>query len=159
MYLRLTTFTKKTSPKCHFTYYMFCYFYFALGLNPVTTLLTAGALIISPVARNSFKCVHDWCKGGWRRSGAPPPNKNPGYSGGSASRLLSWSFLSHVAVCILNAYSVNTVYGPFLLKLPYYHQKMYLVFDIFCFYKFYIFLLDNGQVYLSLPGPICYKVK
>ena len=39
--------------------------------------------------------------------------------------------------------------GPFLLKLPYYHQKMYLVFDIFCFYKFYIFLHDNGQVYLS----------
>ena len=38
---------------------------------------------------------------------------------------------------------------PFLLKLPYYHQKMYLVFDIVCFYKFYIFLHDNGQVYLS----------
>ena len=34
-------------------------------------------------------------------------------------------------------------YGPFLLKLPYYHQKMYLVFDIFCFYKFYIFLHDK----------------
>ena len=43
----------------------------------------------------------------------------------------------------------SCAYGPFLLKLPYYHQKMYLVFDIFCFYKFYIFLHDNGQVYLS----------
>ena len=40
-------------------------------------------------------------------------------------------------------------YGPFLLKLPYYNQKVYLVLDIFCFYKFYIFLHDNGQVYLS----------
>ena len=111
MYLRLTTFTKKTSPNnCHFTYYIFFYFYFALGLHPVTTLLTAGALT-SPAARDSFKRVHDWCKAGWRRSGAPPPpNKNPGYSGGSASRLLSWRFLSHVAVCILNAYSVNTIY-------------------------------------------------
>ena len=39
--------------------------------------------------------------------------------------------------------------GPFLLKLPYYHQNMTLVLDIFCFYKFYIFLHDNGQVYLS----------
>ena len=43
----------------------------------------------------------------------------------------------------------DLIYGLFLLKLPYYHQKMYLVFDIFCFYKFYIFLHDNGQVYLS----------
>ena len=43
----------------------------------------------------------------------------------------------------------HLVYGPFLLKLPYYHQKVYLVLDIFCFYKFYIFLHDNGQVYLS----------
>ena len=40
-------------------------------------------------------------------------------------------------------------YGPFLLKLPYYHQNMTLVLDIFCFYKFDIFLHDNGQVYLS----------
>ena len=31
-FLRLTTFTKKT-PKCHLTY-IFCYFYFALGLHP-----------------------------------------------------------------------------------------------------------------------------
>ena len=43
----------------------------------------------------------------------------------------------------------NSLYGPFLLKLPHYHQKVYLVLDIFCFYKFYIFLHDNGQVYLS----------
>ena len=41
------------------------------------------------------------------------------------------------------------IMGPFLLKLPYYHQNMTLVLDIFCFYKFYIFLHDNGQVYLS----------
>ena len=44
---------------------------------------------------------------------------------------------------------VRELYGPFLLKLPYYHQNMTLVLDIFCFYKFYIFLHDNGQVYLS----------
>ena len=50
--------------------------------------------------------------------------------------------------CLVSVH-VSAPYGPFLLKLPYYHQKMYLVFDIFCFYKFYIFLHDNGQVYLS----------
>ena len=39
-------------------------------------------------------------------------------------------------------------YGPFLLKLPYYHQKMYLVFDIFCFYKFYIFYMIWTGVFI-----------
>ena len=34
----------------------------------------------SSAARDSFKRVHDWCKAGWRRPGAPP-NKNPGYAG------------------------------------------------------------------------------
>ena len=42
----------------------------------------------SSAARDSLKRVHDWCKAGWRRPGAPPPpNKNPGYAGGSKS---SW---------------------------------------------------------------------
>ena len=27
----------------------------------------------SSAARDSFKRVHDWCKAGWRRPGAPPP--------------------------------------------------------------------------------------
>ena len=43
----------------------------------------------SSAVRDSFKRVHDWCKAGWRRPGAPPPNKNPGYAGG----WLCYSFL------------------------------------------------------------------
>ena len=52
-----------------------------------------------------------------------------------------------ITVCI----AAKTTYGPFLLKLPYYHQNMTLVLDIFCFYKFYICLHDNGPrcIYLN----------
>ena len=94
---------------------------------PPTTLLPDGALTYPPAACDSFKRVHDWCKAGWRRSGAPPPpNKNPGYSGGSASRLLSWSFLSHVAVCILNAYSVNTIHTICSVFIEYSEPSLYI---------------------------------
>ena len=48
--------------------------------------------------------------------------------------------------------AIHSGYGPFLLKLPYYHQNMTLVLDIFCFYKFYICLHDNGQVYYLNQG-------
>ena len=41
------------------------------------------------------------------------------------------------------------IYGPFLLKIPYYHQNMTLVLDIFFFTNYIFFLYDNGQVYLS----------
>ena len=60
-------------------------------------------------------------------------------------------YIAHYNVCRarLVALMLRFINGPFLLKLPYYHQNMTLVLDIFCFYKFYIFLHDNGQVYLS----------
>ena len=58
------------------------------------------------------------------------------------------TYVMQETISYYNANGSN-VYGPFLLKLPYYHQNMTLVLDIFCFYKFYIFLHDNGQVHLS----------
>ena len=36
----------------------------------------------SPAARDSFKRVYDLCTAGWRRPSGPP-NKNPGYAGGT----------------------------------------------------------------------------
>ena len=50
--------------KCHFTY-IFLQFVFALGSDS-TDCWSAHR---SPAARESFKCVHDWCKAGWHRSG------------------------------------------------------------------------------------------
>ena len=77
MYLRLTTFSKPL-PKCQFTY-LFLLFLFRSGAPPMT-LLTAGALPDkTPAARDSFKRMHQVVA--WR--GAPPPNQNPGYAGGS----------------------------------------------------------------------------
>ena len=38
---------------------------------------------------------------------------------------------------------------PAETTIIYYHQKVKLVLDRFCFYKFYFFLHDNGQVYFS----------
>ena len=43
---------------------------------------------------------------------------------------------------------LEVAYEPFLLKLPYYHKKMKLVLDIFCFYKLYIF-------YMTMDRYIC----
>ena len=41
-------------------------------------------------------------------------------------------------------------FGPFLLKLPYYHQKMKLVLDRFCFYKFYFcYMIMDRCIYLN----------
>ena len=108
MYLRLTTFTK-TLPKMSFHPYFFAIF--SRSGAPPTTLLPDGALTYPQLpATVSNVCTTDARLGSVGRLPPPPPNKNPGYSGGSASRLLSWSFLSHVAVCILNAYSVNTIH-------------------------------------------------
>ena len=56
----------------------------------------------------------------------PPPNKNSGYSGGSASRLLSWIFLSLVAVCILNACSVNTIHTICSVFIEYSEPALYI---------------------------------
>ena len=107
MYLRLTTFTK-TLPKMSFHPYFFAIF--SRSGAPPTTLLPDGALTYPQLpATVSNVCTTDARQGGVGRV-PPPPNTNPGYSGGSASRLLSWSFLSHVAVCILNAYSGNTIH-------------------------------------------------
>ena len=42
------------------------------------------------------------------------------------------------------------LYGPFLLKLPYYNQKMNMgPWHILSVQIIYIFLHDNGQVYLT----------
>ena len=42
------------------------------------------------------------------------------------------------------------LYGPFLPKLPYYHQKMKLVLDRFCSYKFYFFyMIMDRCIYLN----------
>ena len=65
---------QKPSPKCHFTY-IFCYFYFALGLHPWLCWLLDWSAHRSSAARDSFKRVHDWCKAGWRRPGGPPPKQ------------------------------------------------------------------------------------
>ena len=70
----------------------------------------------SSAARDSFKRVHDWCKAGWRRPGAPPPpNKNPGYAGGGPSseaqqnKIINhiqepWTYRGHhqFVICIFN---------------------------------------------------------
>ena len=76
MYLRLTTFTK-TLPKCHFNYF------FPLR-GSTHNSADCWSADRSPASRgDSFKRVHDWCKAGWRRPGAPPPHH--GYAGASTA--------------------------------------------------------------------------
>ena len=109
MYLRLTTFTKKRPPMSFHLLYVLL-FLFRSGAPPSHDSADYWSAHIASRPQQFQTCAR--LMQGWVASVGcpPPPNKNPGYSGGSASRLLSWSFLSHVAVCILNAYSVNTVY-------------------------------------------------
>ena len=49
----------------------FCYFFSLWGTTHDSAAWWSAH--ISPGACDSFKRVHDWCKVGWRRSGAPPP--------------------------------------------------------------------------------------
>ena len=124
MYLRLTTFTKSL-PKMSFHPYFFAIF--SRSGAPPTTLLPDGALTYPQLpATVSNGCTTDERQGGVGRVPPPSPNKNPGYSGGSASRLLSWSFLSHVAVCILNAYSVNTIHTICSVFIEYSEPSLYI---------------------------------
>ncbi len=78
MNLRLTTFTK-TLPQLSFHLYFFAIFISLWGSTHDSA--DCWSAHISSAARDSFKRVHDWCKARWRRPGAPPPNKNPGYAG------------------------------------------------------------------------------
>ena len=56
----------------------------------------------------------------------------------------------HGLVVYLAQETTHSPYGPFLLKLPYYHQKMKLVLDRFCFYKFYFFyMITDRCIYLN----------
>ena len=58
MYLRLTFIIKKTSPKCHFTYFFH-------SVAPLITLLTAGALTdLQLPATASNVCMTDARLGG-----------------------------------------------------------------------------------------------
>ena len=67
---------QKPSPKCHFIY--ICLLFLFRSTHGSGDCWSARR---SSAARDSFKRVHDWCKAGWRRPGAPPPpNKNPGYA-------------------------------------------------------------------------------
>ena len=101
----------------------FCYF-FALRLHPRLCWLLERSHIPS-FPRHFQTCAR--LMPGWVASvGCPPPNKNPGYSGGSASRLLSWSFLSHVAVCILNAHSANTIHTICAVFIEYSEPTLYI---------------------------------
>ncbi len=71
MYPRLTTFTK-TSPKCHFTY-IFCYFYFTLGLHPWFCWLLERSQILG-FPRQLQTCAR--LMQGWVASaGCPPPKQ------------------------------------------------------------------------------------
>ena len=105
-----------------------CFAIFSRSGAPPTTLLPDRALTYPQLpATVSNVCTTDARLGGVGRvPPPPPPNKNPGYSGGSASRLLSWSFLSHVAVCILNAYSVNTIHTICSVFIEYSEPSLYI---------------------------------
>ena len=72
MYLRLTTFTK-TLPQMSFHLYFFAIFISLWGSTHDSA--DCWSAHRSSAARASFKRVHDWCKVGWRRPGAPPPPK------------------------------------------------------------------------------------
>ncbi len=68
---------QKPSPKCHFTY-IFCYFYFTLGLHPrLCWLLERSQILGCP--RQLQTCAR--LMQGWVASAGCPPNKNPGYAG------------------------------------------------------------------------------
>ena len=110
MYLRLTTFTKKPPPNVISPIVFFAIFISLWGSTQSRLCWLPERSYRQLPATVSNVCTTDARVGGVGRV-PPPPNKNPGYSGGPASRLLSWSFLNHVAVCILNAYSVNTIYN------------------------------------------------
>ena len=70
---------QKPSPKCHITY-IFCYFYFALGLHPWLCWLLESSQILGCL-RQLQTCAR--LMQGWVASAGcpPPPNKNPGYTG------------------------------------------------------------------------------
>ena len=72
MYLRLTTFTK-TLPQMSFHLYFFAIFISLWGSTHDSA--DCWSAHRSSAARDSFKRVHDWCKAGWRRPGAPPPKQ------------------------------------------------------------------------------------
>ena len=71
MYLRLTPFTK-TLPKMSFSLKKNLFFPLWGSTYDSADCWSAHR---SPSARDSFKRVHDWCKAGWRRPGAPPPKQ------------------------------------------------------------------------------------
>ena len=72
MYLRLTTLTK-TLPQMSFYLYFIAIFISLWGSTHDSA--DCWSAHRSSAARDIFKRVHDWCKAGWRRPGAPPQQK------------------------------------------------------------------------------------
>ena len=83
---------QKPSLKCHFTY-IFCYFYFALGLHPwLRWLLECSQIPSCP--RQLQKCAR--LMQGWVASAGCLPNKNPGYAGVTEINFLIIYLLSYL---------------------------------------------------------------